>query len=303
MELFVRSVYLASALSVAFVLLLYRSNPHRRLPMAPVFVAFSAGLLSVVPVVLLRTVLPLEALSPGGSAVGVAPAIEEAVKFVVFFAIVWRFPFPTLVEPIDVAILFGILGVGFGIYEDFWYIFGTSYDSWVAGDLVRFRQVLRGILYARAFPGHILFDAIAGFLLGAVRFRFRERAGKVLGIAAAFFIAILLHGAFNAVGHWGGTIPLLTYIVALVGVFLALRRREVSRSPFVALKAYVLGASGSWDLPTSPVDLLFAEGFAWPGRSRGGLFQFYPVVFSLVVLFPVLFIAVYLLQRMLLWVV
>jgi hypothetical protein len=296
MSLFFQSVYLSSALSLLYIFLLYRSHPLRRLPVAPTILVFAVGSLSVIPVVVLRWLLPGGAIESGVASRVLAAAVEEGVKFAALWATAWRFRFPNLIEPFDLAIYFGILGVGFGVYEDFWYIFSASYPSWVAGELVRFNEVFRGVVLARALPGHILFNALAGFLLGHGWVHGRRR-GTIGWVAAGVGLAVLLHAGFNLIAESWGTIPLLTYLIVLVGCFLELRRRALAASPLAILIDYVEGKRRDWPFARSPSDYLFAEGFGWPGRRTRGLFQFYPVVLSLTILFPLLFVIVYLINR------
>jgi RsiW-degrading membrane proteinase PrsW (M82 family) len=303
MSLFIQTIYLASGLSLLYIFLLYRSNPLRRLPAATVTVTFTLGMAAVIPAALLHRLLPLDGGGPVFSAYVSAGLIEEGIKFLVLAVTIWRFKFPDLAEPIDLAIYFGILGVGFGIYEDFWYIFSVSYDAWTAGDVSRFHEVFQAIAIARSFPGHILFDALAGFLVSHARFleRFRDRVPWLIG---GFLLAVGLHGSFNLIATLGGTIPLLSYIVLLIGLFLHLRRRALARSPFRALIGLITKEEEEeWAYPRPPVDYLFAEGFSWPGKPKGGMFQVFPLTLALLILYPLLVVMIYLIHRTILWLV
>jgi len=300
MNLFVQAIYLASGLSLAYIFLLYRSNPLRRLPASRVTISFVVGMLAVIPVILIKHILPLPEGSTLFTSFVSAGTIEEGVKFALMALTIWRFSFPDLAEPLDFAIYFGILGVGFGIYEDFSYLFSGTYSVWEAGDIGQFHRALQVLVIARAFPGHILFNALAGFLVGHARF-LMDRRTRGLWIVGAFILAVALHGSFNAIAMYGGTIPLLTYVVLLVGVFLQLRRRAIDRSPFRATIAYVKGKIHDWHYPYSPADYLFAEGFFWPGVPRGGMYELFPLTLSLVILYPLLVSVVYLLERAVVW--
>ncbi|RLE35727.1 hypothetical protein DRJ24_01915 [Candidatus Acetothermia bacterium] len=299
MSLFLRSIYLSSALSLGYIFLLFKSNPYRRIPAAPAIVAFTAGMFAVIPVVAVKRLIPFDPNLATGGGLFLAASIEEAMKFSAFFLTGWRFRFPNAVETLDYAIYFGILGVGFAIYEDFWYIFSVSYPSWTAGDPYRFSEIFHRIVLARAFPGHILFGALAGFFV--CRGRTSRPVVRIGWIAGGFAIALLSHAGFNRIATLGDPPLLITYALVLVGIFLALRKRELTRSPFAALIDYVEGRREDWPFPRPPIDYLFAEGFPWPGKKRGGLFQFYPVLLSLAILFPLLLTAVYLLNRLVLW--
>jgi len=299
MSLFLWSIYLSSTLSLGYIFLLVKSNPYRRIPAAPAIVAFTAGMLAVIPVVAVKRLIPFDFSLATTGGLFLAASIEEAMKFSAFFLTGWRFRFPNAVETLDYAIYFGILGVGFAVYEDFWYIFSVSYPSWTAGDPYRFSEIFHGIVLARAFPGHILFNGLAGFLVGRGRGgRSTERIGWIAG---GFAIALLSHAGFNRIAALNESSLLITYALVLIGIFLALRKRELARSPFSALIDYVEGRRGDWPFERPPIDYLFAEGFSWPGKKRGGMFQFYPILLSLAILFPLLLMIVYLLNRLVLW--
>jgi len=287
MQLFLQSAYLSSAISLIYIALLYRSHPFRRLPLASIFSTFTVGMLAVVPVVLLYRFIP--GLSSDGvfGAVLVAPWVEESVKLLLFTATVRRLGYPSLIEPLDYAIYFGILGLGFGVYEDFWYIFGNTYPSWVSGNHSHFVEVFRWMVYARSFPGHVLFNAMAGFLLG---WGLCQAKGKTrwAWFVGAFMMAVVSHSLFNLAASQRGTLLLWSLIVSYLGVILMLRRRVLAVSPFAALPELIQAKRASWEFRISPVETLFAEGFSWPGKTKRRYLAFYPLTLSLVVLFPVL---------------
>jgi len=299
MELFLRAIYLSSALSLLYILLLYRSNPHRRLPSTTVTLTFFLGMAAVIPVSIVRLAVETGPMGTPFSAYVGAGLIEEGVKFLLMFLVIWRLRFPDVAEPMDLVIYFGILGAGFGIYEDFWYIFKSSYPSWVSGDPARFSEVFGAITVARSFPGHILFDGLAGYLIGYARFC-QGRLARLAWIGGGFAIAVVTHGSFNMLAT-AGRILLITYIVFLIGIFLLLRRLAVERSPFRALITMLSRGGGSWTYPRPPLDYLFAEGFSWPGKAERGMFQVFPFVLSLLILYPMLVAAVYLVNQLIVW--
>lgn len=297
MTLFLQSAYLSSLSSLVYIAVLYRSHPFRRLPVAAILVTFTLGMLTVIPVVLLNRLLP--ALDPQSlvKTVVVAPAAEELVKMIVFLLTARRLSYPTLIEPLDWAILFGVLGVGFGVYEDFWYIFGHSYPSWISGDHGRFVEVFRWMMYARSFPGHLLFNTLAGFLLGwGIRSSGTLRWSWVAG---AYVVAVGSHSLFNLAAGRPGTLLLWSVVILGVGGVAWLRKRATADSPFRALPQYMRAQIPHWTYDISPVDVLFAEGYAWPGKPSGSFLAFYPVTLSLVVLFPLLVSCVYFAHRLL----
>ncbi len=295
MNLFVRSIYLASALSLGYLFFLYRANPLRRLPGTTVTLCFVIGMLGVIPVEFVRLLLPLSTSGGPVTAFVTAGLVEEGVKFALLSGSIWRFSFPDLAEPIDAAIYFGALGLGFGVYEDFWYIFSSVYPAWSAGDVSEFHTAFTAIVLARALPGHVLFDGLAGFLVGYARFlKTQTRWWWLLG---AFLLAVGAHGGYDLIARYGGTISLLTYIVLLIGIFLYLRTWALSRSPFRAVIDLITGERTDWPYAHSPIDYLFADGFSWPGKPRARMFQLFPLILSLVILYPLLFAVIYLINQ------
>ena len=298
MKLFLQSAYLSSAISLLYIALLYRSHPFRRLPIVSILSTFLVGMLAVVPVILVYRFMPW--LSSDGlfGAVLVAPLVEESVKLIVFAATTRRLGYPSLIEPLDYAIYFGILGLGFGVYEDFWYIFGNTYTSWTSGNYSHFIEVFRWMAYARSFPGHVLFNAMAGFLVGWGLCSV-EGKRRWVWFAGAFMMAVVCHGLFNLAASQRGTLLLWSLVVAYLGVFLILRRRVLAVSPFSALRELIQARRSDWEFSVSPIEALFAEGFSWPGKPKRGFLAFYPLTLSLVVLFPVLVSCVYFMHRIL----
>ena len=130
---------------------------------------------------------------------------------------------------------------------------------------------------------------------------FQYTTSQLFWLAGGFSLAIGLHGTFNLIAGAGGTIPLLAYCVLLVGLFLHLRQRTLGCSPFRALIRLITEGEGKWPYPRAPLSYLFAEGFSWPGKNRGGMFQAFPLSLSLIILYPLLVVAVYLINRLLVW--
>ena len=292
MDLFVRAIYISSAFSLAYLFLLYRSNPLRRLPGTTVTLCFIVGMLGVVPVEGIHLLFPAVGGVP--SMFLAASLVEEGVKFGLMGLTIWRFPFPDLAEPIDLVIYFGALGLGFGAYEDFWYIFSSTYPAWSMGEVVRYHALFYDILIARAVPGHVLFDAIAGFLVGSARFL--PGRGRMARIVGGFVVAVCLHSAYNLIAYYGGMLPLLSYVVFLVGLFIHLRRQAAARSPFNDLIEFVEGRTSVWLHPRAPIEYLFADGFYWPGRPQGRMFELFPLILSLLILYPLFFGIIYLIN-------
>lgn len=106
MTLFLQSAYLSSAMSLLYIALLVRSNPHRRLPLVPVLTTFVAGMMGVVLVVLLVRIIPELSLEGIAGRTVITPIVEESAKFLVFALTVRRLRYPNLIEPLDYAVFF-----------------------------------------------------------------------------------------------------------------------------------------------------------------------------------------------------
>ena len=297
MSLFVQSVYLSAGLSLLYVFVLYRSNPFRRLPSITVTLVFVLGMLAVILVDVINGLVPLpQSTGAFSSHIGTG-LLEEGVKFLLMIATIWRFRFSDVAEPMDIAIYFGILGVGFGVYEDFRYIFHGSYPLWTAGEIDRLQEALHSIALARAFPGHVLFDGLAGYLIGKARFSTGQLL-RLVWFCSGFVLAVVLHSLLNVIADVGGETPLLIYIVFLIGLFLVFRQLAIGRSPFRALILMISeNMEQRWDHPWPPIRYLFADGFAWPGKRKKEMFQVFPLALSLVILYPLLVMIVYVVNR------
>jgi len=255
------------------------------------------GMFAVIPVCVIYSLVPFPQNTGTFASCMTTGVIEEGAKFLLMLATIWRFRYSDVVEPMDIAIYFGILGVGFGVYEDFSYIFHGSYPLWEAGEINRLQQVLHSFVLPRAFPGHILFDGLAGYLIGRGRFS-TGRLWRLVWLWGGFVLAVILHSVFNLIADVGGEIPLLMYIVFLVGLFLVFRQRAIGRSPFRALMLMISeNREQQWDYPWPPITYLFADGFAWPGKRKREIFQVYPLALALLVLYPLLVMIVYLVNR------
>ena len=157
----------------------------------------------------------------------IAGAAEEGLKFGV---LAWVLPrLRGFNEPMDVIVYLGVVALGFTFHENLGYFLSFTAEGQrlaaETGDLSLYRQQLGYILVARAVPGHLLFDTIAGALL-AYGF---GTGGLKRWFLPAFTLATLLHGTWNLLAGHGRWLPFLLYAVLLVAgtvvaVLWALRR-------------------------------------------------------------------------------
>jgi RsiW-degrading membrane proteinase PrsW (M82 family) len=159
----------------------------------------------------------------------VAGAAEEALKFLVLARFLPRLR--GLDEPMDAIVYLGVVALGFTFYENIAYFLRFTAEGQRAaaltGDLTLYRQQLGFIFMARAVPGHLLFDTIAGFLLA----RAFLRGDLVRGLAPAFLLATLLHGTWNLLAVAAGWGAFLGYAALLVVGSVAVVVWTLRRSP------------------------------------------------------------------------
>jgi RsiW-degrading membrane proteinase PrsW (M82 family) len=160
----------------------------------------------------------------------VAGAAEEGLKFAV---LAWLMPRMRGVdEPMDVIVYLGVIALGFTFHENIGYFLSFTAEGQrlaaESGDLSLYRQQLGYIFMARAVPGHLLFDTIAGGLL-AYRY---GRGGLRRWLLPAFAVATLLHGTWNLLAGMGRWLPFLLYAVLLVAGTVAVVLGALRRSPY-----------------------------------------------------------------------
>ncbi len=238
MALFFRSIYLGWFLSLVYAGILYFSDKYKRESLINVGIAFTGGVAAIILITTIHAGLPgFSGVSfTGGFPARVfdsfvkAAIPEEVAKLVVFFLLVWNFKFEDFSEGFDAMLYMGMIGAGFGAYEDFSYIFSQTlpYIGEEGGEAGR---ALQFITWQRAFPGHVLINSVSGYFLGRARFIDGERK-KLKLIASSLVVAILAHGLFNLAGSGGGTGWLIIYVLALGRVFFFLRERMLEDSPY-----------------------------------------------------------------------
>ncbi len=312
MALFFRSIYLGWFLSLVYASLLYLSDSYKRESIITVGIAFTGGVLAIVLINTIHAGIPgfPESTYSGGFLAQVyssfvrAAIPEEMVKLAVFFLVVWGFDFKDFSEGLDGMLYMGMIGAGFGAYEDFSYIFSQTLP-YVGEEGNQAAQALQFITWQRAFPGHVLINAVSGYFLGRARFvRENERRWSLIG--ASFAVAVLAHGLFNLAGSGGGTGWLIMYVLALGRIFIYLRRKMLEDSPYklftelpdevieTKFVSYInLVEDWQYDRPIERYRQLY-EGSANPNIG------YFPVVISIVILYPVAISGVYYLNKLIL---
>jgi RsiW-degrading membrane proteinase PrsW (M82 family) len=186
---------LAIAPTLFILLFIYRKDWYEPEPLHLVAWVFFLGALSVIPAAVLELLFPEGILS---SAV-IAPVVEESVKFLVVFLVMYRHA--EFNEPMDGIVYATAAGLGFATIENILYVL----EGGVAVGVIR---------AVASVPGHVIFSCIWGFALGTAKFRPEKERAKI--ILAGLFGAMLLHGIFNFSLEVFGAPGLLLILVVLV---------------------------------------------------------------------------------------
>jgi RsiW-degrading membrane proteinase PrsW (M82 family) len=168
---------------------------------------FCAGALAIIPAAF------LESLTIWGSdrtlmTVGIAPVIEECIKFGVVF--IWIYHDKEFDEPMDGIVYAASVALGFATVENVFYF----YQSPAYVEMIKninsspfyFLYLLRSLL---SMPGHAIDSAMFGFALGMAKFADKKHGISL--IAKGLGLAIVFHAAFNALLDLGMLIYLIFF--------------------------------------------------------------------------------------------
>ena len=181
--------FLAASAVVPSLLLIwyFRSRDVNPEPGRVVWATFFLGLLTVIPVLLVDSVItqvlghPADPMSQGfGEAFFVAAMPEEFFKFLVITLYASRHK--EFDEPMDGIVYGAVASLGFATLENILYV--SQGGIGVA--------IMRAVT---AVPGHAFMGAIAGYYVGQAKFDPKNRWSLLL---RGYFYAVLLHGLYDA---------------------------------------------------------------------------------------------------------
>ena len=184
------------------LLLLWFFSGRDRFPEPPrvIWTTFGLGVLTIIPAVLLETVLQSWGRGLTGlvgalfGAFFVAALVEEIFKLSVLQ--VYSFRNRQFNEPMDGVVYGAASGLGFAVLENLLYVMAPGGGLAVG--------TMRAVL---SVPGHALWGAVLGFYAGTGRLCGRPLRGSLKGLAAA----VALHGTFDTpvmlISDAGGTMP------------------------------------------------------------------------------------------------
>ena len=175
---------------VVLAVYVYVQDKQQKEPVGMLLKAFLFGILSILPAILLETVLAL--FTPGvpvadGLYTGfvVAGFSEELCKLVMLRWAVWKSR--AFDEYFDGIVYATFVSLGFACVENIQYVFlqDTFYSSLSTG-------AMRALL---SVPGHFLFGVVMGYFFALARF---EPSHRSLNLTLALIAPMLLHGTFDA---------------------------------------------------------------------------------------------------------
>lgn len=176
-------ISLAPVLIIAFYI--YNRDKYEKEPISHLLKALLAGVIIVLPVVLIEKFLSMPSeLLEGLPAVAytafvVAGLTEEGMKFLAFYIVFWNNK--NFNEKFDGIVYSVYIALGFAGIENIIYVFSGGYGV--------------GLIRAlTAVPAHALFGIVMGYNFGLARFHPERRAGYlVLALLLPFFF----HGIYD----------------------------------------------------------------------------------------------------------
>ncbi len=197
-------LFVAIAPGVAFALILYLTDRYDREPLGLLLKIFILGALSVIPTILVESLLSAMNVFTGLLAIAftsfvIAGFTEEFFKrlVVVKYALYNK----AFNEKLDGIVYCAISALGFATVENVMYVvFRYSANPYVG--------ILRGLL---SVPAHMLFGVTMGYYLSLAKYAETEEEGQKY-YKLSLYVPILLHGIFDFI--------LMAEINWLMGIFI-----------------------------------------------------------------------------------
>lgn len=219
---YITAIYVLAAVVPAIVLLwyVYRRDRVEREPLGLLLSLLWKGVLAALCSIALETIgqLVLNALVPEGTllhtlllAFVVVAAVEEGTKFFFLKRRTWyeynfNYRFDAIVYSVFVSL-------GFAAFENIQYVF--SYGLSVA--------LPRALL---ALPGHMAFAVFMGVYYGRAKLRdnYGQTGAAKSDLMMGYFVAVLLHGFYDACAMIGTTRATILFILFVVVTYIRMFR-------------------------------------------------------------------------------
>ncbi len=221
---------LAIGPAVLIITYVYMRDKYDREPIGLLFVSFLLGCLSIVPAIILETVLPKLGL---GMDTGIASLLvyttvvvgfsEEFSKF--FFLRVYAFRKKAFNEPFDGIMYCLMIGMGFATCENLLYVFGQdTYE--LSLQIAKLRAIT-------AVPAHATFAILMGYYVGKAKFSVQNRKGLLW---KGLIVAIAFHSLYDFFLMQQSYEGLATgaFISLAFGIYLSMKAMKISKlnTPF-----------------------------------------------------------------------
>lgn len=207
-------VSLAPVLIIAFYI--YSRDRYEKEPFSILVKALFAGVLTVIPAVLIEKVMT--GLSPVGEGMAnagftafvVAGFTEELMKYLAFYFFFRKDK--NFNEKFDGIVYAVYISLGFATIENILYVFTGGVGVGIVRALT-------------AVPAHALFGIVMGYYFGLARFESRFRS---LNLILAFLLPFLFHGLYDFILMSNSQL-LLTVFIPLFAYFWVMGFRKMSR--------------------------------------------------------------------------
>lgn len=206
---------LALAPGLVIAMYVYIRDKYEREPFKAVAITFMLGAIGAIVAALLETAFPYHEktatlLATAANATLVVAPIEEIVKFLAVWLLVYRAP--VFNEPFDGVVYCIMASMGFATLENVMYVMDGG----------------MGIAIERAFisvPGHAAYGAIMGYYMGRAKF---DTSGKSrILLLQGLLYATVAHGLFDfglmSRSGWGILCTGITFVIAIACAFRAIR--------------------------------------------------------------------------------
>jgi RsiW-degrading membrane proteinase PrsW (M82 family) len=191
-------ISLAPVLIIAFYI--YSRDKYEKEPLSILLRALLAGVLVVLPVVLIEKLLTLPTEGMEGlpyvayTAFVVAGLTEEGMKFLAFYFFFWNNK--NFNEKFDGIVYSVFIALGFAGIENILYVFTGGYGV--------------GLIRAlTAIPAHALFGVAMGYYFSLARFNTQHRS---LYLILAFLLPFVFHGLYDFLLMGNSPILLIVFI-------------------------------------------------------------------------------------------
>ncbi|MBK7440765.1 MAG: PrsW family intramembrane metalloprotease [Bacteroidetes bacterium] len=246
---------LALGPALAIIIYFYSKDKHDREPFGVLLVCFLAGCFSVLPAIILETILPNVVPGANGtSLISVAiytfliiAASEEFSKYL--FLRYYAYKKPSFNEPYDGIIYAVMVGMGFATIENLMYVFdsGALGSSWATA----------GIRAVTAVPAHATFAAVMGYYVGLAKFNHKNEKALMF---RGFLMATILHGFYDfflfqnyMMGLYLGAVASLIFGIWFSRRSIRLHKANPhAKQKQVAVTQEVISENGGFDAPTKP---------------------------------------------------